>query len=352
LPTLRQKIVDTNPAAVRDYASLLAWEAGEQANLPVLDEIREALCRATSGVMDTAGTVTIDGWTTDATRFIRLRGDDPRPYRILDPAYYILHYHTPANIIVIKEDYVRIENLQVLCDNDDDYGANGITCNGPGHGATTDIRVTECIIKNLTGTKSSGSCIGLSFNMGDDRTAYGINNFIYGFNSGPTANRVGIYADYPFTFLYNNTIYGCYRGIEITQSGRHLAKNNIVQNSGGNAYGSSAFRAGSNYNVSDDATTTGGANDLATAAVSLVNPAADDLHLSAADVTAKDTGLDLHLDAYYPFSIDIDNRARPYGAAWDRGADEYEPQGGPPVDMNNLCPARRERIHVFQEADK
>lgn len=352
MPTLRQKIVDTNPAALFDYGSLLAWEAGEQANLPALDEIREALCRATSGLMDMAGTVDIDGWTTDATRFIRIRGDDSRAYRILNSAYYILHYHTPSNIIVIAEDFVRIENLQILCDNDDDYGANGITCNGPNHGATTDIRVTECIIKNLTGVKNNGSCIGISFNMGDGRTARAINNFIYNFNSGPVADRIGIYSDYPNTFLYNNTIYGCRQGIKITATTRHLAKNNIVQNSGGNAYGSVAFRAGSNYNVSDDATTTGGANDTPSAAVGLVNPAADDLHLSAADVIAKDTGLSLAADTYYPFSIDIDNRARPYGAAWDRGADEYEPQGGgPPVDMGNLCPARRERIHVLQEAD-
>jgi len=357
LPTLRQKIVDTNPAAVRDYASLIAWNAGEQADLIALDEIREALCRATSGIMDTAGPVSISGWGadpggTDATRFIRIRGDDSRAYRVLNSAYYILHYHTPNNIIVIEEDFVRIENLQILCDNDDDYGANGITCNGPGHGATTDIRVTGCIIKNLTGVKANGTCMGISFNMGDDRIARAINNFIYNFNSGPTADRIGIYSDYPFTFLYNNTIYGCRQGIKITNTGRHLAKNNIVQNSGGNAYGSSAFRAGSNYNISDDATTTGGANDLASAAVSFQGAAADDFHLSAADATAKDTGLNLSADAYYPFAIDIDNRARPYGAAWDRGADEYEPQGGPPVDIGNLCPARRERIHVLQGMDK
>jgi hypothetical protein len=351
MPTLRQKIIDTNPAAPRDYASLLAWEAGEQADLPALNEIREALCRASSGVMDTAGALSIDGWSTDATRFIRIRGDDPRPYRILDSAYYILHYHTPNNIIVIAEDYVRIENLQVLCDNDDDYGANGITCNGPGHGSTTDIRVTECIIKCLTGVKSSGSCQGISFNMGDGRTAYAINNFIYNFNSGPTANRNGIYCDYPETFLYNNTIYGCRQGIKITQTNRHLAKNNIVQNSGGNAYGSVAFRAGSNYNVSDDATIPGGANDLANAAVSF-QAAPDDLHLSAADATAKDTGLNLAADAYYPFAIDIDNRPRPYGVAWDRGADEYEPQGSAPIDINSICPPRRERIYMQQGADK
>jgi hypothetical protein len=322
MPTLRQKIVDTNPAAPRDYASLLAWQAGEQANIVALNEIREALCRATSGVMDTAGIVSIDGWTTDATRFIRIRGDDTRAYRILSSNYYVLHYHTPNNILWIGEDFVRIENLQILCDNDDDYGANGITCAGPAHGATTDIRVTECIIKCLTGVKANGTCIGISFNMGDDRTARAVNNFIYNFNSGPTADRIGIYSDYPYTFLYNNTIYGCRQGIKITTTAHHLAKNNIVQNSGGNAYGSAAFRAGSNYNVSDDATTTGGANDTASATV-LFAATPDDLHLAAADTIAKNTGLSLAADAYYPFSNDIDNNTRPQGIAWDRGADEW-----------------------------
>jgi len=53
------------------YTSLSAWEAGEQRDLTATDEIAVARIEGVWTNPDTTA-VTIDGWTTDATRYIRI----------------------------------------------------------------------------------------------------------------------------------------------------------------------------------------------------------------------------------------------------------------------------------------
>src|SRR3989338_10070796 len=53
------------------YTSLSAWEAAENRNLTVTNEIAVARIEGTWTNPDTTA-VTIDGWTTDATRYIRI----------------------------------------------------------------------------------------------------------------------------------------------------------------------------------------------------------------------------------------------------------------------------------------
>ncbi len=54
-----------------DYTSLSAWEAGENRDLVALDEIAVAQIDGTWTNPDTTA-VTIDGWVTDATRYIKI----------------------------------------------------------------------------------------------------------------------------------------------------------------------------------------------------------------------------------------------------------------------------------------
>lgn len=54
-----------------------------------------------------------------------------------------------------------------------------------------------------------------------------------------------------------------------------------------------------------------------------VNTSNYDLHLSSADITAKNMGTDLSSDLIFPFSDDYDGKDRPYGSAWDAGAHEW-----------------------------
>src|SRR3989344_9507887 len=53
------------------YTSLSAWEAGEQRDLTATDEIAVARIEGTWTNPDTTP-VTISGWTTDATRYIKI----------------------------------------------------------------------------------------------------------------------------------------------------------------------------------------------------------------------------------------------------------------------------------------
>src|SRR3990170_1219772 len=52
-----------------DYTSLSAWEAGQQGNLVTADQIQVAECYS---MLDTSICV-INGWTTDATRYIEIK---------------------------------------------------------------------------------------------------------------------------------------------------------------------------------------------------------------------------------------------------------------------------------------
>ena len=79
--------------------------------------------------------------------------------------------------------------------------------------------------------------------------------------------------------------------------------------------------------ASADATATlgTGSNNRINQTFSFVDAAMKDFHLAATDTGALTYGTDLSADPNYPFSTDIDGEARPHGASWDIGFDEYTP---------------------------
>src|SRR3972149_2689414 len=94
-----------------DYTSLSAWEAGMQKDLVTADEISVAECYSMS---DTTA-VSIDGWTTDATRYIKIytpiseRHDGKwniNKYRLIASADW-------TGALTVVEDYVYVDGLQI-----------------------------------------------------------------------------------------------------------------------------------------------------------------------------------------------------------------------------------------------
>src|SRR3990170_4483339 len=94
-----------------DYTSLSAWEAGMQKDLVTADEISVAECYSMS---DTAA-VSIDGWTTDATRYIKVYTPiserhsgkwDATKYRLVVSADL-------TGVLGVVEDYVYVDGLQI-----------------------------------------------------------------------------------------------------------------------------------------------------------------------------------------------------------------------------------------------
>ena len=79
MATTVTKIVDPDNGTGTDYTSLSAWEAGMQKDLVSADEISVAKCRCTGGTADTTA-FSINGWTTDATRYIKIWTDPSEGY--------------------------------------------------------------------------------------------------------------------------------------------------------------------------------------------------------------------------------------------------------------------------------
>ena len=73
-------VVDKDNGSGTDYLSLSLWESNEQGDLTgVRDEIAIAKCRCTGGTADTS--VSIDGWTTSSTQYIKIWTDPAESYR-------------------------------------------------------------------------------------------------------------------------------------------------------------------------------------------------------------------------------------------------------------------------------
>jgi hypothetical protein len=110
---VRMRRIRTVKAASGDYTTLTGWEAGEQGNLTTLNDL--AYCELYA--IDDTTQCTLDGWTTDSTRYIRIYTDSSaRHAGIWDDTKYNLVLTTagsPGGCIANKEDYTRIEYLQV-----------------------------------------------------------------------------------------------------------------------------------------------------------------------------------------------------------------------------------------------
>jgi hypothetical protein len=136
---------------------------------------------------------------------------------------------------------------------------------------------------------------------------------------------------------------------DITGSGpaypqqNYVVKDNIIQGGGtnvwtryapgnitldGNKYdpaGNFVWAAAGPTSFTTWKTTAQEGNTSASCRATFVDAAAGNFHLAATDTCAKDGGT----DASAVSSVDIDQQTRPYGVAWDSGADEHIPSSAP-----------------------
>jgi hypothetical protein len=278
-----------------------------------------AKCRSTGGTADT-NAVTIDGWTTSSSTYIKIWTDPDDPYgrhngKWDEGKYRIIASPAGNEVIVGEEDYVYIDGLQVeLTGSDDDKG--GLSGANWAHS-----KISNCIVRNT----STGTLIG-----GIRYTAYMWNNIVYNFNTtGSYGFRSHFSSSYD-TYMYNNTVYGCTTGYTISSNNdasRMYIKGNLWISNGTDFYSAVTGFAAFNNNVSSDSTAGnfGGSNNKVNQTVKFLDAANDDFHLDPTDTAARNAGTSTVIasEAWQSrdeLVYDIDGTLR--GGAWDIGADE------------------------------
>lgn len=217
--------------------------------------------------------------------------------------------------IDLRDDHMTLDGFQIwLTDPGGFHGAAYVN----DQGATGIVTVKNNILV-LSGTMTgSNQGIGVSNGLDPAAKVRLINNITY--SLGNQANA-GIDLESGSVFAYNNTIYNFDSGFDILGASTTVTlKNNIVQNTTDDAYLQSAsqIQATSDYNISSDGTSSGGANDKINQTVRFLNTGSD-FRLHMQDTVAKDAATDLSADSEIAFATDIVQTPR---TDWDIGAHE------------------------------
>lgn len=208
------------------YASLNAWEAGEQTDLDTANNTHKVYCRSLSGSNDQLECV-IGGWTTSVTDYITIVGNDFPADGIWDDAKYIIENNDDqTSAIYIQEDFVRIINLQILLTT---TSGTRYTLLSNLLGAGAHLYIDSCIIRGVC----SGTDTGYGIALFDADGTYDIYNcIVYGFKSSDNPADTGFKGVYfkGDANVYNCTISGNYYGIEEAGTGTYNVINCAVFN--------------------------------------------------------------------------------------------------------------------------
>lgn len=308
------EVVKTIKPSGGDYTSLQAFMVGEARDLVTADEIAVAECYA----MEDTTNVVIDGFTTDATRYIKIY----TPYSERhDGKWNTSKYRlsvTSGSAIIIEGYNVVIEGLQI-------YSANSKCFDVSIYSTVTGYaKLSHSILKGGSGTYDT--CIGIrGLPSGSSFDLTVSNNLIY---DSDGSGQSGFYSTtaYANLYIYNNTFHNCARGIRLSysSSGQEHCKNNLISSADA-FYGTFTDDDDNNdYNsISQNSNDPSiGSHGRYNQTFTFVDYDNDDFHLASNDAGALGYGVDLSSDPNFPVTDDIDGDARD-GSTPDIGADEY-----------------------------
>ena len=318
MATTVTKIIDPDSGTGFDYASMSAFEAGEDANLVTADQVIIGKCRCTGGTADTTAVV-FGGWTCDATRYVQVWTDTSETYRHngtyqTGNKYRIeLSSASPLTIQINNTNRMDLKVIGIASKPDRTSSGTGM---GPINGTSTagagsTYVVDKCMFSYSAASTGNVRCItGTSANI-----TWTITNNISHLYRGNTIFETTAGGT---VTVYNNTMVGDNASTTTGYSrsgGTWTSKNNIGQDI------STCFSAntGQSYNLSDDATATG-TGSVASTTLTFADKAGGDLHLASSDTAAMSAGLGPASDAVVP-TTDIDENIR-LGTFCDIGADE------------------------------
>lgn len=293
--------------ANRAYASLSEWEAARQRNLVTADEIELVECMGTNA--DTTA-CDINGWTTDATRYIVIQCTGANRHTgVWDTSKYRLDVASGGWALINRMGYTRIYGLQMAYSGATApclylygqsvtmtgyYAYNILRCTNTGSGGTifhaqrSDGAGSLYIYNNLL--IDSGQHTGVSVSNGATflGTVYVENNTIV----RPTPNTTGSGINSSnLTYARNNIIYGYGNTNTYTYTVSNLVGDN-------NSTDSTDTMAGTPYNNKISQT------------FSFVNSAGLDFDLKPSDTGAIGRGMQIS-SLSSGLTDDIIGRARP-----------------------------------------
>ena len=327
------KYIDPDMGSGYDYDSLADWEADRQGDLTSRAEIETATCRCTGGTADTSA-VTISGWTTSSTHYIKIWTDPSESYRHdgkWNTSKYRMVVTLDSNfehcITISDDDYIKIYGIQ--------FNLNW-SGSGPGYWfndcvyinyVAANVVIESCIFRQSgTPTANDGYSYGVCFAGG---TSYLINCVFYDFRGGTVDLywSCGVITTGSSTvYAYNCTAHDCDYGF-YEYEGTLICINCIADGC------SDGFSSGvsTSYCATSGSEGLSGTGDRNSQTFSFTDASNGDFHLTASDTGARGYGTNLYNDSVYAFQTDIDGQDRGgSGATWDIGADEYLNSSLPP----------------------
>lgn len=298
--------------ANRAYASMNEWEADEQTNLVSAGDNHKVLCE---GSTDDTTAVLVFGWTTGSSNDILVTTDsgasNGRHIGIPDSSKYRLELASGLPF-GIREDYVTIDGIQLHTDQNTE-AIEFIVMAGV-------AQISNCILRGRSANFQTALITVDSINSGGIVRIW--NNLFYD-NTGSENAALYLNDADVVVHIYNNTLKDCARGIRMGTVSQEYIKNNLIDCTDcyvGTFTDDDTFN---DYNMSSDATTLGGTNDLASRTFTYVASGSDDFHLDSTDTGARGNGVSDPGSGLFSDDIDGDTRS-----AWDCGMDEFVAAGG------------------------
>lgn len=241
---------------------------------------------------------------------------------VFDPDKYNLIVDSYLGAIMYMCDYATIEGMQIIAEDGDCIDVTG-----------TNVVIRDCILKSI-------QYDAIGFRQGwfpghDNKNAsiYIIDNLIY------DCGRYGITLfddNYLYShrlFIYNNTVYGCMRGINIetdtTANPTHEVAliNNLCIGNRDRDYSinhgrSSSVIAISCWSSDDSIKRFAGYLNEINSEIRFANVGNNDFRISLLDKLSMVGAIDLSSDPFFQFDDDIQGQARP-GQDWGVGCDNY-----------------------------
>jgi len=324
-----------------DYTTAAAWEAAEQTDLVAADEIARGLIQ--QSWVSAEGEFAIQGWTTDATRFVVLEAEGAARHNGLftSTAHRFLVVGNPVGFstVRVEQGHVRLIGLQATLQN--------VTAGSK----TAFVNIfTGDFVRFI-------SCIGIVDNqlqICNNVLGIQVNNFgcinCLAHNKNPNASfRTRGFSWIDTTPSGQQVCYNCtaidHKGVDANNYYMHKATEQVrVINCISKGSQSQGFREvfvssfdspASGFNATDDSPippTAKGTGSRENQTFVFVNEPANNFHLDPGDTGARDFGTDPSAFAVEPFSDDIDGDTRV--TLFDIGMDEPPPFGQVEVDAS------------------